>query len=75
MKNNPNIFIEHILDSIRLIEDYTRDLAKEDFLNKYFIQNAVTRRIKVISEYVNYLSADFMDSYHFIPSKTIADVK
>jgi uncharacterized protein with HEPN domain len=75
MKNNPNIFIEHILESIKLIEDYTKDLTKENFINEEFVQDAVIRRIKVVSEAVNYLSQDFMDSYPSIPWKTISDVK
>jgi uncharacterized protein with HEPN domain len=48
MKNNMNIFIEPILESIRLIGDYNKDLAKDEFLNEDFIQDAVIRRIKVI---------------------------
>ena len=66
--------MNHILESIRLIEDYN-NLIKEDFLNDDFIQDAVTQRINVISESVNYLSEDFKESYPSIPWKTISSVK
>jgi uncharacterized protein with HEPN domain len=75
MKNDPNIFLDHILQSIELIEDYTKDSTKEEFLNTPIIQDAVIRRIKVISESVNYISDDFKELYPEIPWKTISSVK
>ncbi|MDI3547406.1 MAG: hypothetical protein PWR10_1058 [Halanaerobiales bacterium] len=32
MSKEPKVFIEHILESIELIIDYTRDISKHDFL-------------------------------------------
>ncbi|WP_414469392.1 HepT-like ribonuclease domain-containing protein [Methanobacterium sp. ACI-7] len=72
---NSNIFLEHILQSIELIEDYTRNLTINDFLSEEFVHNAVIQRIKVISESVNYLSEDFKELYPQIPWKTIGGVK
>lgn len=66
--------MNHILESTRFIEDYN-NLIKEDFLNDDFIKYAVTQRIKVISEFVNYLSEDFEDSYPFVHWITISSVK
>ena len=70
-----NIFIDHILQSIELIEDYTKDITKEDFLNTNFIQEAVIRRIKIIGESVKNMPGDFKDKYPEIPWKTIANVR
>lgn len=75
MMNDSNIFLDHILQSIELIEDYTKDITKENFLNTPIIQDAVIRRIKVISEAVNYISTDFRDLYPQIPWETISNVK
>jgi uncharacterized protein with HEPN domain len=72
---DPNIFIEHILQSIELIEDYTHDLTKEEFLNEEFVQDVVIRRIKVISEAVNYLSEEFKNLYPEISWENISNVK
>lgn len=70
-----NIFLDHILQSIELIEDYTKDMTKEDFLNTEFIQESVIRRIKIIGESVKNMPSDFKDKYPEIPWKTIANVK
>ena len=70
-----NIFIDHILQSIELIEDYTKDITKEDFLNTNFIQEAVIRRIKIIGESVKNMPQDFKDKYPEIPWETIANVR
>ena len=70
-----NIFLDHILQSIELIEDYTNDMTKEDFLTTDFIQKAVIRRIKIIGESVKNMPSDFKDKYPEIPWETIANVK
>ena len=70
-----NIFLDHILQSIDLIEDYTKDINKEDFLNTDFIQEAVIRRIKIIGESVKNMPQDFKDKYPEIPWETIANVR
>lgn len=41
-----NIFPDHILQSIELIEDYTKDISKEDSLNTNFIQESVISELK-----------------------------
>jgi len=50
MKKDPTIFIEHILESIQVIEEYTRDMDEEDFLGDKLKQDAVMHRIIVIGE-------------------------
>ena len=70
---DPNIFLDHILQSIELIEDYTNDITKEDFLTSDFVQDAVIRRIKIIAEAVKNLSDDFKAKYPEIPWAIIAN--
>ena len=69
-----NIFLDHILQSIELIEDYTKDITKE-FLNTDFIRESVIRRIKIIGESVKNMPQDFKNKYPEIPWKTIANVR
>lgn len=70
---DPNIFLDHILQSIELIEDYTNDITKEDFLTSDFIHDAVIRRIKIIGEAVKNLPQDFKGKYPEIPWAIIAN--
>jgi len=50
MKKDPRIFIEHVLESIGAIEEYTKELSKEAFLASREKQDAVIRRIEISSE-------------------------
>ena len=73
--NDPNIFLDHILHSIVLIEDYTSNITKGEFLNTDFIQDAVIQRIKIIGESVKNLPQNFKEKYLEIPWETIANVR
>ncbi len=55
MKRDPIIFVAHILECIDLIEEYTREITKEEFLKSRQIQDAIVRRIEVIGESVKNL--------------------
>jgi uncharacterized protein with HEPN domain len=70
----PNIFLDHILHSIELMEYYTKGKTKEEFLNSDFVQDAVIRRFKIIGEAAKRLPDDFKDKYPEIPWETIANV-
>lgn len=50
-----NIFLDNILQSIELIEDYTKDINNEEFLGTDFIQESAIRRIKIIGESIKNL--------------------
>lgn len=50
MKKDILIFIEHILESIELIEIYTKNTTEDKFLSSPQQQDAVTRRIEIIGE-------------------------
>lgn len=73
--NSPNIFLDHILHSIELMEYYTEGKTKEDFLNSDFVQDAVIRRLKIIGESVRRLPDNFKNKYPEIPWETIANVR
>ena len=50
MKKNWVIFCHHILESIRLIEEYTRGKTEKDFVLSPKLQDSVIRRIEIIGE-------------------------
>ena len=52
MKKDPKIFIEHILQSIEIIEGHIEDKTEKDFLNSVFLQDAIIRPIEIIGEAV-----------------------
>ena len=59
MKKDPKIFLQHILECICEIENYTKRMTKPKFLKNKMAQDAVIRRLEIIGEAVKNLSADF----------------
>lgn len=71
MRKDPAIFLEHILECIELIEEYTRNLSKEEFLKSSQAQDSVVRRLEVIGEASKNLLEEFKELYSDIPWKKI----
>lgn len=67
MKKDPYAFIDHIRESIVAIENYTRGLTKEQFLNTPQIQDALCRRLEIIGEAANKLESEFKEQFPNIP--------
>ena len=53
MKKDPTVFLGHLLDSIELIESYSKDL-----MNSVGLQDKIIRRIEIIGEALKNLPAD-----------------
>lgn len=48
MEGRVNTFLEHILQSIELLEDYCKDANEEIFANSTPLQDMVFRRLKLL---------------------------
>ena len=75
MKKNVNIFLEHILEAINLIEEYIKDKEKSDFLKSKQLQDSVIRRIEIIGEAIKNIPSDFKGSHENIPWKGIIGMR
>lgn len=75
MKKDPAIFLAHILDSIELIERYSKKLNKVKFLKNQSLQDAIIRRLEIIGEAVKNLSGSFKARYSEIPWKQMAGMR
>ncbi len=67
MKKDPYVFIDHIRESIEMIETYTNGVTKELFLNTPQIQDAVCRCLEIIGEAANKLESEFKEQFPNVP--------
>ena len=75
MKKDPIIFIEHILECIGWIENYTKGRTKKYFLNSTKTQDAIIRRIEIIGEAAKNIPEEIKDKYPRIHWKEIAGMR
>jgi len=68
-------YIEHILDCIRKIKEFTNGLSLKDFLVNELVQDAVIRNIEIIGEVSKKISSDTKQIYYEIPWKEIAGMR
>lgn len=59
MKKDNKVFVQHILNSINQIEEYTEGISESLFLRETKVQDAVLRRLEIIGEAAGNLSDDF----------------
>ncbi len=75
MRKDPKIFIEHVLECIGRIEEYTKGVTKDGFLSSTQLQDAIIRRIEVIGEAVKNIPIDIKDRYPEVPWKRVAGMR
>ena len=75
MKKDPKVFIEHIIECIELIEEYTRNATKETYFKSRQLQDSVIRRIEVIGEAAKNIPQEIKDKYYQIPWKRISGMR
>ncbi len=75
MSKDVKVFIEHILESIFLIETYTAEISKEEFLKSRQIQDAVIRRLEIIGEATKNIPTKFREEHPVMPWREIAGMR
>lgn len=63
MKRDAEVFLAHILESIKKIEEFTKGISKEKFFRDIKLQDAVIRRIEIIGEAAKNLPANFREKH------------
>ncbi|MBI4268315.1 DUF86 domain-containing protein [Candidatus Uhrbacteria bacterium] len=75
MKKDPAVFINHIIESIALIERYVGSATKSEYLKNTEMQDAVMRRIEIIGEATKCLVEEFKSEHSEIPWRNIAGMR
>ena len=71
MNERDVLYLEHIVDAIERIREYTRD-GRDAFLRDAKTQDAVLRRLEVVGEAVKNLSDGLRNAHPEIPWRAIA---
>ena len=69
------IYLQHVLDSIKNIENFIEDMEEKEFIKNILVQSAVIRQLEIIGEAVKKLSTDLKIRYKNIPWKDIAGLR
>ena len=75
MKKDVNIFLNHILESIKLIEKFIKGKSKKEFLDSIQLQDSIIRRLEIISEAVKNLPSDFKNKHKNIAWKKVGGLR
>jgi uncharacterized protein with HEPN domain len=75
MIKNDQVYLEHILEAIRKIENFTHKITRFDFDGNVMIQDAVIRNIEIIGEATKKISKPFTHSHQEIPWSDMAGMR
>ncbi len=69
------VYLEHMLNCLLRIMEYTNDVDEISFHEQTIIQDAVIRNLEIIGEATKKLSESFRGKYHHIPWRQIAGMR
>jgi uncharacterized protein with HEPN domain len=72
---DPPVFLEHVLESIQFVREYTASITKEEFKASRQVQDAVIRRLEIIGEAVKNLPPDFRQAHGDVAWKSFAGLR
>lgn len=75
MNKDPKIFIEHIIESIELIETYAQKKTYREFKNSTQLQDSIIRRLEIIGEAIKNIPKKVRQRYPSIPWKKVAGMR
>lgn len=67
MKRDDTVYLHHILDAIKLIEEYTGGMSENEFLSNTMAHDAVVRQIEIIGEAARNISDKFREKHPKLP--------
>jgi len=74
-KRNVGIYLEDILESTELIEQYILEISEEEFYASKEKQDAILHRIQIIGEAAKKVSSEYRKKWSSLPWKEIAGMR
>ncbi len=72
---DPLILLDHVLESIELIEKYTKNKTINDFFNSPQMQDSIMRRIEIIGEAIKNISPEIKEQYSEMPWRKVSGMR
>ncbi len=69
------IYLEHILDAIKVIDEYVGDMTYEEFKENQMATDAVIRQLAIVGEVANNLSEEFIKNNPSLPFRDAIDMR
>ena len=69
------LYIEHMLEAVRLIQEYSRGVSYDEFAQNKELQDAVVRRLEIIGEASNRVPEEIKSAYPQVPWKKILGMR
>lgn len=74
-KRNDKVLLEDILESIGLMEEYIKDVSREDFMSSTMYLDLMVRRLEVIGEATSNISEELKEKHSDIPWHEISGMR
>ncbi len=75
MKKDERVYLDDIMESIALLEQYAKGIREYEFFENHGLQDSVIRRLEIIGEAAKRLSSDFKMKHSTIPWREIAGTR
>lgn len=75
MSKDPKILLQHILESVEILQSYLADIGEDQFLKDFEKQDAVERRLQIIGQAIIQLPQEFKDQHTAIEWARIAGLR
>ncbi|MEI7896937.1 MAG: DUF86 domain-containing protein [bacterium] len=75
MIRSDQVYLDHILEAILKIENFTRGVSRFDFDGNVMIQDAIIRNIEIIGEATKKISKSFTLTHQEIPWSAMAGMR
>lgn len=75
MIKSDQVYLDHILEAITKIENFTKGVSRVDFDSNVMIQDAIIRNIEIIGEATKKISKSFTQTHDEIPWSAMAGMR
>ena len=75
MARDELVYLRHILDAIKIVEEYLQGVDEAKFKATRLLQDGAIRQIEIIGEAVRHISKDIRKTYPEIPWQDVAGMR